>query len=112
MMDQFYLKNATKYQNLVQAFDNATPVPRIGKRATEATSPDIVVSARIRPLLKEDIASGFPCAVFPRSVQMDVVDVHDLYNNPRGGPVLKVQTEILHPWLHPPLASYTDRDTA
>ncbi|RYP73691.1 hypothetical protein DL769_004162 [Monosporascus sp. CRB-8-3] len=49
----------------------------------------MVVSARVRPLLDEDIAAGFPCAVFPRPAQAGVVDIHDLYNHPRGRPILK-----------------------
>ncbi|RYP20475.1 hypothetical protein DL765_002774 [Monosporascus sp. GIB2] len=49
----------------------------------------MVVSARVRPLLDEDVAAGFPCAVFPRPAQAGVVDIHDLYNHPRGRPILK-----------------------
>ncbi|KAI1779191.1 P-loop containing nucleoside triphosphate hydrolase protein [Hypoxylon cercidicola] len=49
----------------------------------------MVVSARIRPHLDEDLASGFPCALFPRAGQPNVVDIHDLYNHPRGNPILK-----------------------
>ncbi|KAH7024664.1 P-loop containing nucleoside triphosphate hydrolase protein [Microdochium trichocladiopsis] len=49
----------------------------------------MVVSARIRPWLDEDRAAGFPNAMFPRSQEQGVVDIHDLYNHPRGRPVLK-----------------------
>lgn len=85
-MDQFYLRNVARYDALVNAFKPAPgPVPA----ATE-TSPDMVVSARIRPLQDEDIAAGFPRAVLPRPARPGVLDVHDLYNHPRGRPVLKV----------------------
>ncbi|RYP70885.1 hypothetical protein DL771_005135 [Monosporascus sp. 5C6A] len=67
-MDRFYLENAAQYQALVKAL-----------------SP----TARVRPLLSEEIATGFPCAVFPRTAQPGVVDIHDLYNHPRGRPILK-----------------------
>lgn len=43
-------------------------------------------------MLDEDVAAGFPCAVHPRSAQAGVADIHDLYNHPRGRPVLKVRT--------------------
>jgi kinesin family member 2/24 len=88
-MDRFYLDNTAQYQTLVKAF-KTTPGPRTINVATETTSPDMVVSARIRPLLNEDVAAGFPCAVFPRPAQTGVVDIHDLYNHPRGRPILKV----------------------
>ncbi|KAM0816700.1 putative Kinesin motor domain-containing protein [Seiridium cardinale] len=87
-MDQFYLNNATLYQSLVKG-STPLPVSRTVTAATGTTSPDMVVSARIRPMLEEDVAAGFPRAIFPRSVHTDIVDVHDLYNHPRGRPVLK-----------------------
>jgi kinesin family protein 2/24 len=93
-MDQFLLKNAAQYQVLVNSF-NPTLVPRMTKTAAGTTSSDMVVSARIRPLLKKDVTAGFPCAIFPRSAETGVVDIHDLYNHPRGRPILKVRSEIL-----------------
>jgi kinesin family member 2/24 len=90
-MDQFYLKNVALYQKLVGAFD--PPPPMMSAASLEETAPDMVVSARIRPFL-EDIESGFPCAVYPRAVSSGVVDVHDLYNHPRGRPILKVTTGL------------------
>ncbi|RYP05351.1 hypothetical protein DL764_003844 [Monosporascus ibericus] len=88
-MDQFYLDNAALYRTMVKALNNTTPAPRTNEVATETTSPHMVVSARIRPLLDEDVAAGFPCAVFPRAAQAGVIDIHDLYNHPRGRPILK-----------------------
>ncbi|KAK0612173.1 P-loop containing nucleoside triphosphate hydrolase protein [Immersiella caudata] len=86
-MDQFYLKNVALYQNLVDAFH---PPPSMTSAAfSKSAPPEMVVSARIRPFLQEDIASGFPCAVYPRAVSSRVVDIHDLYNHPRGRPILK-----------------------
>ncbi|KAK4443545.1 P-loop containing nucleoside triphosphate hydrolase protein [Podospora aff. communis PSN243] len=86
-MDQFYLKNVALYGKLVAGFN---PPPSMTSAASlEETTPEMVVSARIRPFLEEDIESGFPCAVYPRAVSSGVVDIHDLYNHPRGRPVLK-----------------------
>lgn len=83
-MDRFYLDNTGLYQRLVAAYK---PAP--GAAVAEETSSDMVVSARVRPLLDQDIDAGFPCAVFPRPDQPGVADVHDLYNHPRGRPVLR-----------------------
>jgi kinesin family protein 2/24 len=88
-MDQFLLDNAAQFQTLVKMF-SPTPVPRLAKVATEKTSSNMVVSARIRPLLNEEVTAGFPCAIFPRSGQTGVVDIHNLYNHPKGRPILKV----------------------
>jgi kinesin family protein 2/24 len=107
-MDRFLLDNTVQYQALVKAF-SPTPAPGMAKDATGAASPDIVVSARIRPLLNEDVAAGFPCAVFPRSAQNAVVDIHDLYNHPRGRPILKVRRNLLQFLFISPLVSHTDR---
>ncbi|KAH6647898.1 P-loop containing nucleoside triphosphate hydrolase protein [Truncatella angustata] len=85
-MDQFYLKNAAKYQDLVNALKPA-PKSSKAKMTTETSSPDIIVSTRIRPLSDED--EGFPRAVFPQSSQHGVLDIHDLYNHPKGRPLLK-----------------------
>ncbi|KAH8705974.1 diatom spindle kinesin 1 [Talaromyces proteolyticus] len=92
-MDKFYLENNALYQNLVAAFNNTrsanVSAPQTKKPSTELSSSNMIVSARIRPLLNEDIAAGFPCAVYPRSEKSGVVDLHDLYNHPRGRPVLR-----------------------
>ncbi|KAK2600193.1 hypothetical protein QQS21_005067 [Conoideocrella luteorostrata] len=87
-MDQFYLRNVTLYDNLLRKLTSA-PAAATENEGSETTSPDMVVSARIRPLLDEDAVAGFPCAIFPRMTQSGVADIHDLYNHPRGKPVLK-----------------------
>jgi hypothetical protein len=92
-MEQFYLKNASLYDTLVEKFRPAVPI----KPETTTTSPSIAVGVRIRPLLSDDDAAQFPCAVFPRPTHPGVVDIHDLYNHPRK-PVLKVcPTHLLNP---------------
>jgi kinesin family protein 2/24 len=82
-MEQFYLENVAKYHSLVNALD-PTPKPRV---STGEAGPNMIVSARIRPLSEDE---GLPSAVFPRSIQRNVVDIHDLYNHPSGIPILKV----------------------
>ncbi|CAI6335446.1 unnamed protein product [Periconia digitata] len=81
-MEQFYLKNVARYHTLVERID-PTPKPRI---PAGTASPNMVVSARIRPLSQDE---DFPSAIYPRSVQQNVVDIHDLYNHPKGNPILK-----------------------
>jgi kinesin family protein 2/24 len=88
-MDRFYLDNAVLYQALVKSF-NSTLVSRPFNTATGTIHPDMVVSARVRPLMSEDIAAGYSNAVYPLSTQTGVVYIHDLYNHPRGRPILKV----------------------
>lgn len=103
-MDSFYLKNAATYQKLVDSLDLSVPAPHFSRHEaapaeqedvpiTEKCNPDIIIGARVRPMLDADIAAGFPCAVHPRSVEgngAQVVDLHDLYHHPTRPPMLKV----------------------
>ncbi|KAF1916479.1 P-loop containing nucleoside triphosphate hydrolase protein [Ampelomyces quisqualis] len=81
-MEQFYLKNVDKYHSLLAKLES-TPKPRV---SDGQHGPNMVVAARVRPVLQGD---GFPTAVFPRSSQKNVADIHDLYNHPSGIPCLK-----------------------
>lgn len=109
-MEQFLLKNAKVYETLVSRLTPSTAAPNVssltgGRREQARTNgthhvadPNMVVSARIRPFLDEDVAAGFPNAMFSRSAEegqqeQGVVDIHDLYNHPRGRPLLRV---IIH----------------
>ncbi|KAH7398367.1 P-loop containing nucleoside triphosphate hydrolase protein [Pyrenochaeta sp. MPI-SDFR-AT-0127] len=81
-MERFYLENISKYHSLIDARD-PYPKPRISKGEP---GPNMIVSARIRPLSEKE---GFPSAIFPRANQKNVVDIHDLYNHPKGIPIMK-----------------------
>lgn len=100
-MEQFYLNNVSLYDTLVGRFRPAIPV----KPDTTTTSPSIDVGVRIRPLLNDENAADFPCAVFPRLRQPGVVDIHDLYNHPRK-PVLKVCCNRLPRPRHALMSAY------
>lgn len=104
-MDRFYLENAALYRKLVDSLDTTVPAPHFSRQkaappkedvAREQSNPDMVLGARIRPMLDDDLAAGFPRAAYPRAVRQgqtpesQTVDLHDLYNHPRGRPVLKV----------------------
>ena len=101
-MDRFYLENRSLYQKLVDSSDAGAPTPHFSRHTAAEhvvedaapEHPNMVISARIRPMLEDDVAAGFPCAVYPRSKQTlsaQFVDVHDLYHHPRQRPVLRVQ---------------------
>ncbi|KAF2018023.1 diatom spindle kinesin 1 [Aaosphaeria arxii CBS 175.79] len=90
-MDQFYQKNASLYQSLVKAVKKPTRAHGTPTSQEEGNQ-NMVVSARIRPFLEDELNAGFPCAVFPQNAQAGaktVIDIHDLYNHPKGRPVLK-----------------------
>ncbi|KAK1757109.1 hypothetical protein QBC47DRAFT_342142 [Echria macrotheca] len=72
-MEQFLLDNAAHYNKLVKAFKSAPA----GNKPDETTSPEIVVSARIRPLLDDETEQGFPPCIFPRG-DSNTVDLHEL----------------------------------
>ncbi|ETS78106.1 hypothetical protein PFICI_10168 [Pestalotiopsis fici W106-1] len=85
-MDQFYLENVSQYQTLLKGLK---PPSAPGTVTAETSNSKMIVSARIRPMLDEDFASRFPCAIFSRSMQNNVLDLHDLYNHPSGRPQLR-----------------------
>ncbi|KAG9556682.1 P-loop containing nucleoside triphosphate hydrolase protein, partial [Aureobasidium melanogenum] len=106
-MDQFYLKNAALYQTYVNKLDPTKPPshfmnlpPQPTKETADNSNPNMTISVRIRPMLEDDIASGFPCAVYPRphnpTAKRQTIDLHDLYNHPRRPrPILKSSTHKL-----------------
>ncbi|KID82806.1 kinesin motor domain containing protein [Metarhizium guizhouense ARSEF 977] len=106
-MEKFYLENADFYRALLKSLNKTSPEPRTPQQlAFETTSPDVVVCARIRPLLEEDVAAGFPCAVFPRVARPGIIDIHDLYNHPRGRPILKADTGEIYDSLVADLVAF------
>lgn len=111
-MDQFYLQNKAVYRKLVARnasaqtgtlFNGYTAAPQDNRKEAhpptkEQDSSSIVIGARIRPMLPEDLAAGFPTAAYPRPATSvdgpDIVDLHDLYNHPRGRPILRVRAHF------------------
>lgn len=92
-MDEFVVENAKRYQALVKAFKPGAST-QTSTQTNASTSPDIVVSTRIRPLLDEEETAGFSESVFPRESQPGVVDVHELRRSVRGLPTLKVRAAV------------------
>lgn len=93
-MDQFYLENADLYQKLLKGLK--PPRAAAAKTAAVASDAKMIVGARIRPMLEEDLVSRFPCALFSRSVEDSMLDLHDLYNHPSGRPQLRVSITAKH----------------
>lgn len=91
-MEEFLVQNAKRYQSLVKAFRPGAST-QTSIESKSSTSPDIVVSTRIRPLLDEEDAAGFSESVFPRDAQPGVVDVHELRRTVRGLPTLTVSLQ-------------------
>ncbi|KAK0611673.1 P-loop containing nucleoside triphosphate hydrolase protein [Immersiella caudata] len=84
-MEQFLIENADHYNKLVAAYK-----PQLSKKTGDDTgvgNPDIIVSTRIRPMLEDETAQGFPSGVFPRK-STNVVDLHELRKAIRWGPSL------------------------
>ncbi|KAI7772882.1 hypothetical protein LA080_014628 [Diaporthe eres] len=86
-MEEFLVQNGKGYQALVKAFKPGART-QTSTTTNASTSPDIVVSTRIRPLLDEEASAGFSESVFPREDQPGVVDVHELRRTVRGLPSL------------------------
>ncbi|KAL2186561.1 P-loop containing nucleoside triphosphate hydrolase protein [Thermothelomyces heterothallicus CBS 203.75] len=86
-MEQFIIDNAERYKKLVAAFKPSASATQ-QKRATDAASPDIVVCARVRPMLEDEVAQGFPVGVHIRS-GTNTVDLHELQQPVRGLPRIR-----------------------
>ncbi|KAK3321916.1 P-loop containing nucleoside triphosphate hydrolase protein [Apodospora peruviana] len=87
-MEQFLIENTKRYVSLVKAFKPSDPKKgTTGSNETTSVSGDITVCARIRPLLEDEIAQGFPAGVIPRG-NTSTVDVHELRRPVRGLPTI------------------------
>ncbi|KAK3987339.1 kinesin-like protein Klp59C [Cladorrhinum sp. PSN332] len=83
-MEEFYIQNAERYKKLVGVFK---PGPSTVK--VTDPNPDIIVSARIRPMMEDETAQGFPEGVHARTTgNTNTVDLHELRRPPRGLPSL------------------------
>lgn len=85
-MEQYLLDNIPRYHKLVSAF-RPKPARRPAPDAP-APVPDMLVTARLRPLLPDD--GILPPALFPRLAEPGVLDVHELRQPPRGPALLRV----------------------
>ncbi|KAK4204600.1 P-loop containing nucleoside triphosphate hydrolase protein [Triangularia verruculosa] len=83
-MEQFLIDNADRYKQLVRAFKPKKEQCTSGRTG----NPDFLISARIRPLLPDEVSQGSPESVFSRGGDTSVVDLHELKKPIRGLPSL------------------------
>ncbi|KAL2021906.1 hypothetical protein VTK56DRAFT_6501 [Thermocarpiscus australiensis] len=83
-MEQFLIDNAERYRRLVSAF-KLSPLDAKRSNSSTAASADIVVSARVRPMLEDEISQGFPEGVYLRG-GTNTLDLHELRQPVRGLP--------------------------
>ncbi|KAK0710420.1 P-loop containing nucleoside triphosphate hydrolase protein [Apiosordaria backusii] len=83
-MEQFLIDNADRYKWLVQVFKSKPTSAKAGTGSGGSANPDFLVSARIRPLLPDEIAQGFPEGVYSRG-ETNIVDLHELKKPVKGG---------------------------
>lgn len=91
-MDQFIVGDAATYQTLVNAFK--PPVLKAPQQES-TTTPEILVTTRIRPILEDEAATGLVAGTFVRAVGKDagpigVVDIHELRKTVKGTAALNV----------------------
>lgn len=92
-MEQFIIDHAERYKRLVAAFKPSTTNTK-GSGSTVA-SPEIVVSARVRPMLEDEISRGFPEGIHLRR-NTETIDIHALKQPVRGLPTITVSSFL---WL-------------
>jgi kinesin family protein 2/24 len=86
--DQFIIDNAERYNRLVAGFKPSMSDPK-GSGSTTAASGEILVSARVRPMLEEELAQGFPSGIHIRG-KTNIIDLHALKQPVRGLPTITV----------------------
>ena len=87
-MEQFLIDNAERYNRLVAAFKPAKASSAKAGSSTVA-SPEMIVSARVRPMLEDELSRGFPAGIHIRP-KTDTIDVHALKRPVRGLPTITV----------------------
>lgn len=91
-MEEYILEHAERYHKLVSRFQ-PEPKHKTQAQLDTATSRDVIVSARIRPLSDEETANGFPMGIFERLNDAETLDVHELKRAIKSPfPSLKVST--------------------
>ncbi|GME53086.1 Diatom spindle kinesin 1 [Neofusicoccum parvum] len=80
-MDQFLLENTLLYLKLIESFQPTAPKT---SHADEDKSKPIVIAARVRPLLPDEVSQGSVAGIFPRDGAPGVLDLHELRKTVRG----------------------------
>ncbi|KAL2885206.1 hypothetical protein HOO65_080156 [Ceratocystis lukuohia] len=83
-MDQYLLSNIERFLTLVQRFKPPALSRTTSLSELTGLNPDMIVAARLRPLLPAELASCLPQGVFPRPGMPGVLDVHELRRPVKG----------------------------
>ncbi|TIC96993.1 Kinesin-like protein KIN-13B [Colletotrichum higginsianum] len=91
-MDAYHIKHTPWYQAAVEAFSAKAAKQDLAHPSdpNTAPNPDMVVAARLRPVLEDEVAAGLIRGVFPRKSGNGVVDIHQIRKHikPLGPPTL------------------------
>ncbi|WYZ37205.1 hypothetical protein EsH8_II_000711 [Colletotrichum jinshuiense] len=91
-MDDYHIKHTPWYQASVEAFSAKAAKEDLSRPEDLNTTPnpDMVVAARLRPVLEDEVAAGLIRGVFPRDSGNGAVDIHQIRKHikPLGPPTL------------------------
>ncbi|KAK1596570.1 P-loop containing nucleoside triphosphate hydrolase protein [Colletotrichum navitas] len=91
-MDEYHTKHTAWYQASVEAFGNKAAKQDLASfnDSNSTPNPDMIVAARLRPILEDEVAAGLIRGVFPRKSGNGAVDIHQVRKHvkPLGPPTL------------------------
>ncbi|KAF6828757.1 diatom spindle kinesin 1 (kinesin motor domain containing protein) [Colletotrichum plurivorum] len=91
-MDEYHIKHTPWYQAAVGAFASKAAREDLARAEDPNTTanPDMIVAARLRPILEDEVAAGLIRGVFTRTSSNGAVDVHQIRKHvkPLGPPTL------------------------
>ncbi|KZL83158.1 kinesin motor domain-containing protein [Colletotrichum incanum] len=91
-MDEYHIKHIPWYQASVEAFSDKVAKQDLARPddTNSMSNPDMVVAARLRPVLKDEVAAGLIQGVFLRKSGNGAVDIHQVRKHikPLGPPTL------------------------
>ncbi|KAK1545112.1 kinesin motor domain-containing protein [Colletotrichum paranaense] len=91
-MDEYHIKHTSWYQASVEAFSAKVAKKDLAAAQDPNTTsnPDMIVAARLRPILEDEVYAGLIRGVFPRPNNNGAVDIHQIRKHikPLGPPTL------------------------
>ncbi|KAL8288418.1 hypothetical protein RB597_000503 [Gaeumannomyces tritici] len=91
-MEEFLIANQDRFEALVKGFKAKDEGLATKKSNGRTTATDIVVVARVRPVLDEEKDGGALTAVLPRPGTPGTIDCHEIRKTIRGQPALDTST--------------------
>ncbi|KAL8377402.1 hypothetical protein RB595_008194 [Gaeumannomyces hyphopodioides] len=91
-MEEFLIANRDRFEALVRGFKAKDEGLAAKKSNGRTTATDIVVVARVRPVLDEEKDTGALTAVLPRPGLPGTIDCHEIRKTIRGQPALDTST--------------------